>query len=432
MLQPKYTMAGLEVKDQMSANGSLHSRVLRVVLTSHMSTLRPMLQKVIADVMRDEITSGQMLADDWTSVHSFSMAKNVIRTTNSSVFFGSELSEDPKFLEAAMQYPEDLLFASEVVRLTPSFLKSTTGRIVTRQGRAANTLVKYLAPIVEQRLMNQTSQSSQPKQLDCIQWLIDTNSRKTPWSVEKIIQVLLGLWFASVHQLAISIVYGLVDLCDHPEYIKALRDETKDYFLMNRGEVDLNNMPFLDSFLKESARLHPSDSISIRRKVLRPFTFHDGVHVPAGDVVCVPLRAMMYDETNFANAMEFNGFRFVSEDGASNTSKLTDGDTRFPLWGLGRRAWWVLWSYKLFFVGQAGFLLAGSWLRVFSIHSPGRYFAVDVLKMVIAHILQNYDLKMADLHVSKKRTFDWRSATIPQASATLFFRERGESKKLKR
>lgn len=340
-------MAGLEVKDQMSANGSLHSRVLHVVLRSHLVTLRPMLQKIISETFQSEYDSGQMLANGWTSIRCFSMAKNIIRTANSSAFFGMRLSSDPKFLEAAMQYPDDLLFASEVLRLIPSFLAPIAAPILMRKGRGSKVLVKHLIPLVEERLRSPASETPQTKSLDCVQWIIDTNPRKTPWSAEKIVQVVLGLWFASVHQLAISVVYALVDLCDHGEYVEVLREELETHSNLTDGDGDIEILPRLDSFLKESARLHPSDSISLRRKALRPYTFHDGTYIPAGDVVCVPLRAMMRDETNFPNAMTFDGFRFISRDGAGNTSKLADGDARFPLWGLGRRAWSVPLAFTI-------------------------------------------------------------------------------------
>jgi cytochrome P450 len=346
MLQPKYTMNGLEVKDQMSANGSLHSRVLRIVLKSHLVTLQPKLEKTIAGALAEELASGTKLTDGWTAVYSFAMAKNVIRTTNSSVFFGDHLSKDPKFLEAAMQYPDDLLFASEVLRFIPTILAPVAAPILMRQSRGQKALVKYLVPMIEGRLRNPASgDPPQTKSVDCIQWMIDINPRKDPWSVEKIVQVILGLWFASVHQLAISLVYALEDLCRHSEYIGLLREELETHRTQTGG-IDLENLPLLDSFLKESARLHPSDSISIRRKALLPYTFSDGTHIAAGDVACVPLRAIMRDPCNFPDSTTFDGFRFVAEDRKSSISKYTDGDATFLLWGLGRRAWSV---FALFF-----------------------------------------------------------------------------------
>lgn len=54
-------------------------------------------------------------------------------------------------------------------------------------------------------------------QLDCLNWMVETMPRKDPWSPEKIVQVLLGLWFASVHQLAM--VNSLCILFTRDRYI---------------------------------------------------------------------------------------------------------------------------------------------------------------------------------------------------------------------
>lgn len=58
-----------------------------------------------------------------------------------------------------------------------------------------------------------------------------------------------------IHQ---TFVYALYDLCEHPEYIEKLREE----LAQTGGEFwnCLDSLPLLDSFLKESARLNPSDS----------------------------------------------------------------------------------------------------------------------------------------------------------------------------
>jgi hypothetical protein len=70
------------------------------------------------------------------------MAKNVVRTATSYVFFGDHLCQqssvsflpavlpvadvmianDPIFLDAALQYPESIFMAAEALRYVPEFL----------------------------------------------------------------------------------------------------------------------------------------------------------------------------------------------------------------------------------------------------------------------------------------------------------------------
>lgn len=115
MLQPKYTMNGFEVHDQMTANGSTHFRVLRVLLRSNLQSLQPVLQKAIAEAFTKEIQSRRQdengynilqmlqgpanLVSGWISIPTFSMAKSVVTSANSLVFFGEQLCTASVVLE---------------------------------------------------------------------------------------------------------------------------------------------------------------------------------------------------------------------------------------------------------------------------------------------------------------------------------------------
>lgn len=346
MFQPKYTMNGLAVEDRMSANGNLHSRVLRVVLRSHLGHLQPSLYRVICNSSTHGFEAGRKLPNAWTELQSFSMAKEIIAAANSLVFFGETLSGDPQFVKAALDYPDDLFKTAEVLRLVPSVLAPIAAPILMRQHQASKVLVEHLEPVVEQRLEQSKSIDGfhGPKPLDCIQFFIDASLQKDTWSAHKIVQVILGIWFASVHQPALSLIYALDDLCTYPEYVDLLR---KELSTCNVIEDDLDTLPLLDSFLKESARLHPSDSISVRRKVLQPYKFSDGTRLSVGDVACIPLQAIMRDPSSYPDSMRFNGFRFVDEQGTGSVKRFTDTSPTYPLWGLGKRSWYVCFRLQV-------------------------------------------------------------------------------------
>ena len=340
MFQPRYTMDGLSVEDSMSANGSLHSRVLRITLRSHLRYLQPSLSRVIHDSSTRLLAAGGKLPDGWTQLQSFTMAKEIVAAACSHAFFGESLSDDPHFVQAALEYPEDLFKTAEVLRLLPSIIAPIVAPILMRQHRASRVLVEHLTPVVKSRLEQSKLSSGFPKAkpVDCIQFFIDANLQKDTWSAHKLIQVILGIWFASVHQPALSLAYALDDLCRYPGYVDLLREELRSCDLTDENIEDL---PLLDGFLKESARLHPSDSISVRRKVLQPFRFSDGTSLSVGDVACLPLQAIMRDSSNYPDSMRFDAFRFVNKNGAGNTSRFTDTSSTYPLWGLGKRAWYV-------------------------------------------------------------------------------------------
>ena len=338
MLQPKYTMNGLQVEDQMAANGNVHTRVLRVLLREQLDSLRPRLRRVISNELNDQVQKSAITTDAWKHVPTFSMAKRLLTVVNSSVFFGEELSRKPDFVLAAEQYLDDLFLGAEVLRLMPSFVAPLLAPLLMRRYKATKTLVRYMTPVVEERIRRSEAGDLEAKDTDLIQFFVDTSAKKAKWPARKIVQVILGIWFASVHQPALCLGYALDDICEHPEYVPLLREEIQKYSNLTTGD-NLTASPLLDSFLRESARLHPSDSISVRRQAIKAYTFSDGTHIAAGDVACVPLQAIMRDSTYYQDSLTFNGFRFVNEDGTRNTALLTDTAPTYPLWGLGRRAW---------------------------------------------------------------------------------------------
>ncbi|KAL3431896.1 cytochrome P450 [Aspergillus tetrazonus] len=391
MFQPTHTMDGLTVDDCMSANGTIHQRALQAELRSQLPALTQPLSECIARTLTKEVSqaSGSPAAfgDGWRALQLFPLAKRLVVSANALVFFGPEVSSNPIFLNAALEYPEHMMQTAETLRLLPS---------------ALTVLLDTLIPIVERRLLENQSRPEQaeaPVPRDCIQFFVNAVKHKKQldkWHAQRIVQVLLGIWFASVHQPAMCLFYALDDLCLHPEYVVPLREKISQAL-----QIDLSTLPLLDAFLKESARLHPTDSISVRRKALRPFVFSDGTNLAKGDVACIPMQPALQNPESYVDPLTFNPHRFLkdtmtSTNLSSSRSRFTDVDVAFPIWGLGKHA------------------------------CPGRLYASLLLKLVLAHVLLRFEIKLPDGNRrSEKRSFYWRSAIVPRSGAVLYFRERG-------
>lgn len=187
--------------------------------------------------------------------------------------------------------------------------------------------------------------------------------------------------FVFTYRNAQAIVYALYDLCGHPKYMDALREEITQHSKENAAGNYYEHMPLLTVFSKSrqdsvlpilvcsllSSSPDPNhcptsshcDShhkpicppysssnplidppvVSLRRKAIAPYNFSDGVRVNPGDVACIPMRAIMADEDHYPAAATFNGYRFVNDTNTGSMAKVTDVETKFPIWGFGRRAW---------------------------------------------------------------------------------------------
>ena len=84
--------------------------------------------------------------------------------------------------------------------------------------------------------------------------------------------------------------------------------------------------------------------VSMTRLALRPFTFSNGVTVPAGTLISIPASATHRDERAYPNPDEFDGFRFAKlreSEGDTTTSRYQTVSTssEYLAFGLGRHTW---------------------------------------------------------------------------------------------
>ena len=76
------------------------------------------------------------------------------------------------------------------------------------------------------------------------------------------------------------------------------------------------------------------------RVTLRPFTLSNGITIPANTPLALPQSAIHTDEEIYTNAEQFDGFRFLAEEGVTVTKHqaVTISHEHLPF-GLGRHAW---------------------------------------------------------------------------------------------
>jgi hypothetical protein len=114
--------------------------------------------------------------------------KRLVTKVNCFIFFGEELCNKPclsfvlcidengpctngrlhkiadntEFTTAALEFPQAVIFAAELLRITPGFMKPLVASMATSRHRAAKMLYQYLVPIVEQRLVARDLQPNEP------------------------------------------------------------------------------------------------------------------------------------------------------------------------------------------------------------------------------------------------------------------------------
>ncbi|KAL8821170.1 MAG: hypothetical protein Q9223_000732 [Gallowayella weberi] len=302
-LKVKYIFAGFEM-GPIDPHDAVPIRVLKTLLRANIPNLRPRIQMAIEKAFDACMNDGKVASN----------------------------AEKPDFFQATRKYHRQALFAM----LTSHYFPHWTHSLLALGG-AMKKIESYLTAEVTQRLIEiQAGNREIPS--DGITWVIEASTTKEQRAVKRIVQQVILVFFASAHQLPVLLMFSIFRLCEHPKYTQPLITEVET--MLNLPETDhYKSLPLLESFLRETARHDPLDSLSVQRKVLKDFTFKDGTHVPAGNVICVPQQAVMRDPRYYDQPDEFLPFRFAAKESNDAVQKFTDLTPHFYLWGATAKPW---------------------------------------------------------------------------------------------
>lgn len=172
--------------------------------------------------------------------------------------------------------------------------------------------------------------------------------------------------FAGIYATSDLLVGALVDICRHPDIIEPLRDEIRTCIAEGGWTpASLFKMKLLDSCLKEIQRLKPVECATMRSAALQDVTFADGTFIPKGEMVAVAADRMS-NPTVWENPRAYDPYRFMNlrQDPERAASALLE-NTNADHVGFG-------WNPRA---------------------CPGRFFAAKELKILLAHLLIQYDFK---------------------------------------
>ncbi|KIL65514.1 hypothetical protein M378DRAFT_162148 [Amanita muscaria Koide BX008] len=271
-------------------------------------------------------------------------------------------------------------FAAPLIRSIPNSIKRGT---------------KHLEPLIRERL-EQVAKYGEERPNDIVTWMLEVTKDRQRSVRDLVIAVLLTN-FAAIHTSSMSFTYVMYELATRPEYVKPLRDEIEGVIKEEGWSKDsISKLRKVDSFIKECLRLSNFTLFTMSRKALRDFTFSDGTTIPAGSTVGVPFNSVHTDANDYSDPNIFDGFRFEKlreQDGENMKHQLTSLGVDYVLFGNGRRA------------------------------CPGRFFVANELKLMLAHVVMNYDVKMAD---GKGRPGSWKFGIhrAPDRTAQILFRKR--------
>ncbi|KAF8061617.1 cytochrome P450 [Lyophyllum atratum] len=372
-----------------------HIAAIRSTLTRRLVERFPDVQDEIVTAFAEHIPA----TDAWTKVHALPTIMKIVCRTSNRLFVGLPLCRDPDYRALQVEFTVDVMKAARIINLFPNFLKPVAGRLFSSVPTSIERAKRHLGPVIEERLLQEKKYGNdwREKPNDYLSWLLDI-AQGHQRTVHDLTIRILAINFAAIHTTSMAFTQVLFDLAAFPAYVPALREEV-EAVIKDEGltKTSLYKMPKLDSFIKESQRCGGNGALVMQRKMLKDFTFSDGTFIPKGHTVAVANYAMHHDEENYSDPNTFDGFRF-----ARMRDSDADGYTKHQMVSLGP-------DYIVFGNGRHA--------------CPGRFFAVNELKALLAHVLLNYDVAFEN-NGGRPADLWYGQSVIPDPTVSVMFRKR--------
>ena len=235
---------------------TLHNEICQTTLVRNLPSLVPSMHEeavtAIGEYMADTSSSS------FTSFSAYGSIFNMIARINSRVLVGLPLCCDKEWLQVAQGYPQDSVAVATDLRQRLPLLRPLIYPLLASAKRLKSEYAiahRKLRPLIAER---KAARHEEKKPRDVLQWMVDMgtgNNRKNDIIVRK----LMFLTMAGFHAPTATAVHVLYDLCAHPEYFTALREEIKEELAAEDGQwtlAVLRRLRKLDSVIKESQRVN--------------------------------------------------------------------------------------------------------------------------------------------------------------------------------
>ncbi|KAF4632466.1 hypothetical protein G7Y89_g5655 [Cudoniella acicularis] len=369
-LQADYTMLHEKV-----IHDSVHAEFIRKALTQHLGDYTGDVAEEVDFVFRKV---WGIDSESWKEVVVYDTMSEIIARISNRVLVGLPLCRNDNYVYHSSRFARWVILEASTINMLPNFLKPS---VLSSNAFPFDTDdLGHIIPIWKQA-------SSAPildgkKKTGYIQWCLDHADTPIERGSDMISKRLSALSFAVIQSSVITLSNLLFDLAASPltptlmstiqQYVFAELQE--DHGIWTKS--NLARIIILDSVLRESMRLWGFVSRGVLKTVVAPkgINLPGYGHLPCGTKVGIHANPVHHDEKFYDNAYEFQPLRFctpgsimTTEDGKAIEQKregtpLVNTSSTFMAFSHGKHA------------------------------CPGRFFATQQLKLVLAYIAINYEI----------------------------------------
>ncbi|KAI4523121.1 cytochrome P450 [Schizophyllum commune Loenen D] len=338
--------------------------------------------------------------EEWCTVNAHDAVMTLVNRVGNRYFVGLPLCRHEGFLKANMEFAHGVMQAAGILHKFPSFVRPLIGKYLSPYRAIRHDLLQHIGAVVAQRIRDddELCMDRPDRPNDLISWVLSYLPPELR-NVDEMVLRIMHINFGALHTSTSIFTYALLHLAAEPHvYLGPLREEAEEVISRHGwGKTAMREMHKVDSFLREAGRFNGLGCLSLDRVVTKKggYTFSDGTYVPEGVRISVASHATHRDEDNYPNAHVFDGFRY---------SRLRENDPK---------------KYQMVKT-DCDYLLFGHGFHA----CPGRFFAANELKAMLAHIVLHYDVQLEGGSRVKPENEWFRDLQSPSHSARVMFRKR--------
>ncbi|GAW13949.1 hypothetical protein ANO14919_033410 [Xylariales sp. No.14919] len=341
--------------------------------------------------------------DEWTPIDLHGKLLRIVAQASARIFVGYPMCRNEEWLECSTKFALDVMTGGEKLKQWHPWLRPIAQYLVPEMTHIRGDhqrALELLLPELERRSM-EPGRAEFKSRNDMIEWMQQRAKKigDKSFDSKELANLQMLTATAAIHTTRLAIIHALYDLAARPEYIEPLRREVLDVTKDSNGRLrkqHLTQMRKLDSFMKESQRHNPPSIATFQRKAMIPIDLSNGFHIPAGTIVQCNTNMLDEAPTEWGDPNAFDGFRFYKlRSKPEDTNKYQFASTSYD-------------SMQFGFGNDA---------------CPGRFFASNQIKIVLAYILSHYYFKFEDGIVGRPKNLMFEVNVLADPTVKVLFKK---------
>ncbi|KAI1208920.1 cytochrome P450 [Annulohypoxylon truncatum] len=385
----------------------VRSDILIAVVRKHLLRPNPSITKRLSDEADYVLSKTVGTTSDWTELNLAQFGTDMVGRLSARIFVGDEMCRNEHWLQASQHYHHSWFIAAMKLHDWPWPLRHLVHWFMPEcqemkhaLSEQRQILADYVAKRRNEKEAAESAGQEAPKYDDAFAWLEqEANARGLTYDTTMATGLQLMIALVSAHATTDLLQKTMMDLLQHPGATEQIREEVLGQ-LRTEGmsTASFYNMHLLDSAFKESQRITPSEMLLVRRRVMGDIRLSNGLFLKEGTRTWMDT-AHMKDPEIYENPEQWDATRFAklrSQPGGASSAQLVSSTRNHVGFGYG--------------------------LHV----CTGRFFAANLLKVVLCHILANYEWKLAPGLEANYLDFGNARMVNPQAKLLIRRREKVE------